>query len=293
MSGHVAKAARHRPHFEHENALRAAGQAFIIAGIDEAGRGPLAGPVVAAAVILPEDFTHRHLHDSKKLSPTRRESIYRDLTGNEAVVWACATVESGEIDRLNILRATHEAMRRAVLALSRRPDHALIDGLPVRSFPLPHTAIVEGDGQSLSIAAASVIAKVTRDRIMEEMDRRYPDYGFARHKGYATSAHLATLARHGPCPIHRYTFRPVGQPLFPILATFGCRRRGVGCDRSRYGDVKSRPIRAMCWAVTGKSWPADFCAASVTRCCTATSARRAAARWTSPADTPTRWCSSR
>ena len=217
----VEETARHRPHLEYENALRAAGSAQVIAGVDEAGRGPLAGPVVAAAVILPEDFFHRHLHDSKKLTPKRRESIYRDLTGNEAVTWACAVVDSAEIDRINILRATHAAMRRAVQALVRPPDHALIDGLPVHPFPLPHTAIVEGDGKSLSIAAASVIAKVTRDRIMEEMDRRFPLYGFARHKGYATSSHLAILALHGPCPIHRYTFRPVGQPLFPVLATFG------------------------------------------------------------------------
>ncbi len=190
-------------------------------GIDEAGRGPLAGPVVAAAVVLPEGFSHQHLHDSKKLSPGRRESIYQDLTANEPVLWAVAVVDSAEIDRLNILRATHAAMRRAVLALSQKPDYALIDGLPVNPFPIPHTAIVEGDGASLSIAAASVIAKVTRDRLMVEMDQRYPVYGFARHKGYATSHHLATLARHGPCPIHRYTFRPVGQPLFPFLATLG------------------------------------------------------------------------
>ena len=217
----VEKAEQRRPHFEHENALRGAGSGQIIAGIDEAGRGPLAGPVVAAAVILPEDFSHRHLHDSKKLSAKRRESIYRELTGSEAVTWACAVVDSTEIDRINILRATHTAMRRAVLALTRKPDHALIDGLPVHPFPLPHTALVEGDSKSLSIAAASVIAKVTRDRIMEEMDRRYPAYGFARHKGYATSNHLAILARHGPCPIHRFTFRPVGQPLFPLLATLG------------------------------------------------------------------------
>lgn len=217
-AGPVEKAERRRPHFEHENALRGVDAARLIAGVDEAGRGPLAGPVVAAAVILPEDFSHGRLDDSKKLSPKRREAIYRELTGNEAITWACAIIDSSEIDRTNILRAANEAMRRAVLALARRPDHALVDGLPIYPFPLPHTAIVEGDAKSLSIAAASVIAKVTRDRIMEEMDRQYPAYGFAQHKGYATSNHLAILARHGPCPIHRFTFRPVGQPLFPILA---------------------------------------------------------------------------
>ncbi len=202
-----------RPHLEHEIRLRVSG-ATLVAGIDEAGRGPLAGPVVAAAVILPDDFAHRHLHDSKRLSPARRSKIYRDLTTDSAVVWAAAVVDSIEVDRLNILRATHEAMRRALHALAHRPDHALIDGLPVCPFPVPHTALVGGDALSLSIAAASVIAKVTRDRLMDEFDGQYPVYGFARHKGYATSHHLANLARHGPCPIHRFTFRPVSEPRF-------------------------------------------------------------------------------
>ena len=203
-----------RPHLENETRLRRSGVAVLIAGIDEAGRGPLAGPVVAAAVILPEGFAHGHLHDSKKLTPARRASIYRELTTDPAVTWAVSAVSAEEVDRLNILRATHEAMRRAFGALSRRPDHALIDGLAVHPFPVPHTAIVEGDAISLSIAAASVVAKVTRDRLMEELDARYPAYGFSRHKGYATSHHLAILARDGPCPIHRYSFRPVAQPVF-------------------------------------------------------------------------------
>ena len=142
-----------RPTLEHETRLREAGTARVIAGIDEAGRGPLAGPVVAAAVILPDGFKHRHLHDSKKLTPTRRQEIYRELTTSLDIVWACAALDASEVDRLNILRATHEAMRRAFLALDLRPDHALIDGLPVHPFPVPHTSIVEGDGISLSIAA--------------------------------------------------------------------------------------------------------------------------------------------
>ena len=217
----VEKAERRRPHFEYETALRTAGTARLIAGVDEAGRGPLAGPVVAAAVILPEGFAHSQLDDSKKLTPKRRDSIYRELTANEAVIWAYAVIESDEIDRTNILKAANEAMRRAVLALVQKPDHVLVDGLPIYPFPLPYTAIVEGDAKSLSIAAASVIAKVTRDRIMQELDRQYPAYGFAQHKGYATSNHLAILARHGPCPIHRFTFRPVGQPLLPVLASVG------------------------------------------------------------------------
>ena len=214
MADAAAPPSPSRPHLEHETRLRQSGVATLIAGIDEAGRGPLAGPVVAAAVILPDGFFHRRLDDSKKLSPTRRAAIYRELTNDPRVCWAVAAVEAPEVDHLNILRATHEAMRRAFGALPRQPDHALIDGLPVHPFPVPHTAIVGGDAASLSIAAASVIAKVTRDRLMDELDARYPAYGFARHKGYATSQHLAILARDGPCPIHRYSFRPVAQPVF-------------------------------------------------------------------------------
>ena len=201
-----------RPHFLYEARLREAG-ARCVAGVDEAGRGPLAGPVVAAAVVLPEGYVHPFLNDSKKLSAARREAVYADLTANPSIAWICATVSAREVDRTNILRASHVAMRQAVSRLPRRPDHVLIDGLPVPRFPVPHTAIVQGDGTSLSIAAASVIAKVTRDRLMVELDRKYPAYGFARHKGYATGEHLAILARDGPCPAHRFTFGPVAQPL--------------------------------------------------------------------------------
>ena len=204
-----------RPGLEHETRLLQTGVATLIAGIDEAGRGPLAGPVVAAAVILPGGFFHRRLDDSKKLSPTRRTVIYRELINDPRVCWAVAAVEAQEVDHLNILRATHEAMRRAFGALPRKPDHALIDGLPVHPFPVSHTAIVGGDGVSLSIAAASVIAKVTRDRRMDGLGRPLSRLRvFARHKGYATSHHFAILARDGPCPIHRYSFRPVAQPVF-------------------------------------------------------------------------------
>ena len=216
MPGAASATLPARPHLENEARLRASGTARFIAGIDEAGRGPLAGPVVAAAVILPPDFKHRRLHDSKRLSAPLRADIYRELTTSLDIVWACATVDAKEVDRLNILRATHEAMRRALAALVQPADHALIDGLPVHPFPVPQTALVSGDAISLSIAAASVIAKVTRDRLMDELDTRFPGYGFSRHKGYATSHHLAALARAGPCPIHRYTFRPVAQPLLPF-----------------------------------------------------------------------------
>jgi len=203
--------------FRHERKLRKAG-VEIIAGIDEAGRGPLAGPVVAAAVILPDKFRHKVLTDSKQLSAAVREELYVELTAEGCgVVWAVSIADHDEIDRINILRATHQAMRRAVTALSIVPQHALIDGLPVRPFPIPHTALVGGDGLSLSIAAASIIAKVTRDRIMLEMDALYPDYHFSQHKGYGTAEHLDRLRAHGPCPIHRRSFLPVREAQLDLL----------------------------------------------------------------------------
>src|SRR6266850_6202408 len=157
--------------FRYEKKLRAVGVARI-AGIDEAGRGALAGPVVAAAVILPEKFRHRRLNDSKQLAPDLREEIYNDLISNPDLRWAVGVVDSMEIDRINILRATHRAMRAAIAALAILPDHVLIDGLPVFPFPFPQTAIVDGDCYSLSIAAASVIAKVTRDTMMRDFCAR-------------------------------------------------------------------------------------------------------------------------
>ena len=196
---------------EQETRLHALGISPV-AGIDEAGRGPLAGPVVAAAVILPAGFRLNGLDDSKKLTPRLRAQLYRELTSDAAVVWATAHADHSEIDRMNILRATHRAMRAAFLALGIRAAHALIDGLPVPEFPCEHTALVGGDGLSLSIAAASVIAKVERDRMMEVLDEDYPQYGFSNHKGYATAEHLAALRTHGPCPVHRLSFAPVSQP---------------------------------------------------------------------------------
>lgn len=194
----------------HERELHRRG-IFPVAGVDEAGRGPLAGPVVAAAVILPLKFKALGLNDSKKLSPSAREEHYARIVNDSAVVWAVAVREAGAIDRVNILRATHEAMREAVASLLLPAAHALIDGLPVRPFPIGHTALVGGDALSLSIAAASVVAKVSRDRLMESHARAWPEYGFDRHKGYATPEHLASLRRHGPCPIHRRSFEPVAQ----------------------------------------------------------------------------------
>ena len=198
------------PSLAYETALHARG-CHRIAGVDEAGRGPLAGPVAAAAVILPRGFTCPGLDDSKKISAAKREHFYQILTGSHDVIWAVATTDHEEIDHLNILRATHLAMSRAVGALIPPPDHCLIDGLPVRNFPFPHDAIVRGDSLSLSIAAASIIAKVTRDRIMREIDREFPQFGFAKHQGYGTKAHLEALRIHGPCRHHRRSFQPIAQ----------------------------------------------------------------------------------
>ena len=205
------------PHcgFRYEKKLRALGVARI-AGIDEAGRGALAGPVVAAAVILPEKFRHKKLKDSKQLLPELRQEIHYQLVTNEDTTWAVGIVDSVEIDAINILRATHKAMRLALDALSALPDHVLIDGLPVLPFPRPQTAIIDGDCISLSIAAASVIAKVTRDAMMRDFCARFPEYCFSQHKGYGTELHLLKLHEHGPCPIHRRSFEPVAQPLFAL-----------------------------------------------------------------------------
>src|SRR5437762_4141373 len=201
--------------FRYEKKLRAIGVAHI-AGIDEAGRGALAGPVVAAAVVLPEKFRHRRLNDSKQLAPELREQIYSELTSDPQVRWTVGIVDSVEIDRINILRASHRAMRLAIEALIERPDHVLIDGLPVIPFPLPQTAVVDGDCISLSIAAASVIAKVTRDRLMHDFCAQFPQYCFSQHKGYGTELHLLKLNEFGPCPIHRRSFEPVAQPLLAL-----------------------------------------------------------------------------
>ena len=189
-----------------------------IAGIDEAGRGPLAGPVAAAAVILPLNFSCAGLDDSKKISAAKREVLYEQLTTDPEIVWAVATADREEIDRLNILKATHLAMWRAAGALNPLPDYCLIDGLPVKNFPLPHDGIIKGDGLSLSIAAASIIAKVTRDRIMRELDREFPQFGFAKHQGYGTKMHLEALRNHGPCRHHRRSFQPVAQLSLPFDA---------------------------------------------------------------------------
>jgi ribonuclease HII len=201
--------------FRYEKKLRAAG-VVRIAGVDEAGRGALAGPVVAAAVILPEKFRHRKLNDSKQLAPELREKIYNELVSNSEIAWAAGIVDHLEIDRLNILRASQEAIRLALSALALSPDHVLVDGLPIFPFAFPQTAIIDGDCYSLTIAAASVIAKVTRDRIMRDFCSQFPEYCFDQHKGYSTELHLSRLHEFGPCPIHRRSFEPVAQPLLAL-----------------------------------------------------------------------------
>lgn len=194
-----------------------------IAGVDEAGRGPLAGPVTAAAVILPATWyidgipaALASLNDSKQLSELQRDHFFGILTRHPQIHFAIASVESTVIDRINILAATHRAMNEALNELSVQPAHVLVDGTRVKSMKFPHTPLVKGDSRSYSIAAASVLAKVTRDRRMRDADARWPQYGFARHKGYPTAAHMAAIVRHGPCPIHRLSFAPL-RPANPEL----------------------------------------------------------------------------
>ena len=186
----------------------------IIAGIDEAGRGALAGPVVAACVVLPMNALLPGVNDSKTLSAIDRDRLYELIVGR-AISYGVGIVPSDEIDRINILRATHVAMRLALQNLSPAisPEIALIDGLAVHPFPIPHTALVKGDGRSISIASASIIAKVTRDRIMRDFDLQFPGYGFASNKGYGAKTHLSALDSLGVCDIHRKTYRPVAIAL--------------------------------------------------------------------------------
>ena len=195
---------------------RIAGLDATVAGVDEAGRGPLAGPVVAAAVVLDREAGWEGLDDSKKLDAATRELLYaRVLTGARAFAWSVMGPRA--IDRVNIRRASLEAMRRAVLRLRLAPGLVLVDGLDrVPGLACRQQAVVDGDAKLLSIAAASVVAKVVRDRIMARLDRVWPGYGFARHKGYGTAEHLAALTRLGPCPIHRYSFAPVCVQELPL-----------------------------------------------------------------------------
>ena len=178
---------------------------MCICGIDEAGRGPLAGPVVAAAVVLPRDCEILYLNDSKKLSQKKRETLYDEITA-KAAAWGIGMASPGRIDEINILQATYVAMRQAVKELGVTPDVLLNDAVVLPGIEVEQVPIVKGDAKSVSIAAASILAKVTRDRMMVKYDDLYPQYGFAKHKGYGTAEHIGALKEYGPCAIHRRSF---------------------------------------------------------------------------------------
>ena len=201
--------------FEFERALWSQ-NILRVAGVDEAGRGPLAGPVVAAAAILPARWAETGLpvelaglNDSKQLTESQREKFFTFITGCREIEFGIAQADAAVIDEINILQATHRAMNGALAKLNPLPPHALVDGRPGKTLLVPQTAIVKGDARSYSIAAASVLAKVTRDRLMLEYHARWPEYAFAEHKGYGTAKHLAAIAAHGACAIHRMTFAPL------------------------------------------------------------------------------------
>jgi ribonuclease HII len=185
-----------------------------IAGVDEVGVGPLAGPVLAAAVILPEGVMLRGVDDSKKVTAALREELAERIHA-AALGVGIGIVEPEEIDRLNIYRAALEAMRRAVTALPVTPEYVLVDGRRIPQLSVPQTALIKGDARSYCIAAASIVAKVARDRIMRELDQRYPEYGFGDHMGYGTAQHRAAIDRHGPSPVHRRSFAPVRDLRLP------------------------------------------------------------------------------
>ncbi|MEO5803993.1 MAG: ribonuclease HII [Verrucomicrobiota bacterium] len=211
----MAKPLRIPRRFRYEHQILQSGFTQI-AGVDEAGRGPLAGPVVAAAVILPTDWILggmpkklKKVNDSKQLNHEERENLFSEITSRPEIRFAVAAIDEKMIDQINILQATHRAMNLALAELNPFPHHALVDGLPVKTLSCPQTAIVDGDCLSYSIAAASIIAKVTRDRMMIKYHELFPAYGFHEHKGYGTPNHLAAIKQHGPCAIHRLTFYPI------------------------------------------------------------------------------------
>ena len=192
------------PNYEFENELLEQGFA-VVAGTDEAGRGPLAGDVFAAAVILPMGLVIEGLDDSKKLTEKKRDALY-EIIKKEAISYAVATASVEEIDTINILNASQLAMRRAVAMLTPCPDAVLVDGNVAREFPMHAKTLIKGDSKSMSVAAASILAKVERDRYMEEIDKQYPQYQFAKHKGYSTKLHMDLVREFGPSPVHRKTF---------------------------------------------------------------------------------------
>lgn len=182
----------------------------LVCGVDEVGRGPLAGPVVVAACIMPPFLRIKGINDSKKLTEKKREELYKIIV-KEAIAYNVVFISEKEVDELNIYQATKKGMLEAINGLKVTPEHVLIDAMPLGELKLPHTSIIHGDALSASIAAASILAKVERDHFMEKMDVKYPNYGFKRHKGYCTKAHLEALEKYGPCKIHRKTFAPVSK----------------------------------------------------------------------------------
>ena len=215
MVDRMAKRATQTDRLQHERLLWSQGMT-LVAGVDEAGRGPLAGPVVAAAVIFPAHWHGsgipaelRDLNDSKQLTEVQRDEFFAILTAHPELQRGVAIVDSLTIDRVNILQATHRAMNDALAQLQPQPQHALVDGRLVNTLRVAQTALVKGDSLSYSIAAASVLAKVTRDRLMLDYEREFPGYGFAEHKGYGTPQHLVAIAELGPCAIHRKSFAPI------------------------------------------------------------------------------------
>src|SRR5581483_2076333 len=210
----MAKTATHWNRLGFERELWQKGTT-LVAGVDEAGCGPLAGPVVAGAVVFPNSWLEtglysklRGLNDSKQLTEEQREKYYGIITTHPEIRFGIAVVDVETIDRINILQAAHRAMALALEQLHPTPQHVLVDGRQVKSLRIPNTPLVKGDCRSYSIAAASVLAKVTRDRLMVEYDKLYPGYGFSNHKGYGTPEHLAAITAQGPCPIHRRSFAP-------------------------------------------------------------------------------------
>jgi ribonuclease HII len=202
-----------------ERAARSMGHR-VIAGIDEAGRGPLAGPVIAAAVILPPEYDHPDINDSKKLSSRQRERLY-EMIQRDAVAVGIGVSEAPVIDAVNILQATLAAMKEAVLNLSAHPDYLLIDGLNRISLSIPQETIIRGDSRSISVASASIMAKVSRDRIMEMYHRQFPQYNFLKNKGYGTREHREAIARYGRCKIHRRSFRVAAIDALKSSETLG------------------------------------------------------------------------
>lgn len=193
-------------HFERH--ARSQGYAHI-AGVDEAGRGPLAGPLFAGACMIPEGISFPGIDDSKNLTDAQRVALFDKITNTEGVIYGIASVSSEKVDEINVLQATIIAMNEALSMLSVQPDYVLVDGLQLPYGKIPTQKIIGGDGKSQSIAAASILAKVSRDRVMDELHKKWPRYGFNKHKGYGTMQHLDALAKYGPCPIHRATFAPL------------------------------------------------------------------------------------